>query len=159
MLRNYGQRTKHDYAMIGYNSRLDTLQAAILAVKLSYLERGNERRRAIAAKYCDLLQDAEIIVPSERPNTTHVYHLFVLQHSRRNELMAHLHEAGVQCGIHYPEPIHRIKTFESVRCVPEGAPVSTRLAKRILSLPMYPELTDTAVLRVSEAVIAFSNQP
>jgi dTDP-4-amino-4,6-dideoxygalactose transaminase len=70
--------------------------------------------------------------------------------------MEHLHAAGVQCGIHYPEPIHRIKTFESVRTVPEGAPVSTRLAKRILSLPMYPELTDNALQRVSESIISFS---
>jgi dTDP-4-amino-4,6-dideoxygalactose transaminase len=156
MLRNYGQRTKNEFTMLGYNSRLDTLQAAILSVKLRYLEQGNEQRRAAAATYNRLLQDADVILPTERPGLSHVYHLYVVQHPQRDELMAHLQQAGVQCGIHYPTPIHMIPTFESARTVPAGAPVSCHLAKQILSLPMYPELTDEAIANVSDAVRSFA---
>lgn len=156
LLRNYGQKSKHDYAMLGYNSRLDTLQAAILGVKLRHLESGNERRRAAATRYRELLSGSELTLPPDCLDVTHVYHLFVVQHPRRDELMSHLHQAGVQSGIHYPEPIHRIKLFETVRTVPEGAPVSTRLARRILSLPMYPEVTNADLQRVSDAVLSFS---
>lgn len=156
MLRFYGQKSKNNYTMLGYNSRLDTLQAAILQAKLRHLQSANERRRAAAARYRELLSDSELILPTERPGVTHVYHLFVVQHPQRDELMAHLQAAGVQCAIHYPNPIHLIKTFESVRTVPDGAPISTRLASRILSLPMYPELADDAIQRVCETINSYS---
>ena len=160
MLRNYGQKTKNNYETFGYNSRLDTLQAAILSVKLCYLAEGNERRRAAADRYRELLHtNSDIVLPHERPGVAHVYHLFVVQHPRRDKLAEHLQKAGVQCGIHYPEPIHRIKPFTSARTVPEGAPISTRLAKRILSLPMYPELTENALRRVSDTIDLFSEMP
>lgn len=149
MLRNYGQRTKNNYEIQGYNSRLDTLQAAILSVKLRYLAEGNEQRRVAAAKYRALLQhQSEIVLPSERPGVKHVYHLFIVQHPERDQLAAHLQQNGIQCGTHYPTPIHRIKPFSSARTVPDGAPVSSWLASRILSLPMYPELTGEAIERV-----------
>jgi dTDP-4-amino-4,6-dideoxygalactose transaminase len=152
MLRDYGQRAKNDYAMLGFNSRLDTLQAAVLAVKLQYLDQGNEQRRLVAAKYRDLLADADVIRPHERPGTTHVYHLYVVRHAQRDLLRNRLQQTGVQCGIHYPTPIHELESFRGARTVPEGAPVSTRLARQILSLPMYPELSDEAVGRVTNAV-------
>ena len=121
MLRNYGQRAKNDIAMLGYNSRLDTLQAAILAVKLRHLEQGNELRRAAAAKYRQLLSDTDVVLPIENAGITHVYHLFVIRHERRDELMKHLQQADVQCGVHYPTPIHQIQPFREARTVPEGA--------------------------------------
>jgi dTDP-4-amino-4,6-dideoxygalactose transaminase len=153
MLRNYGQRTKNHYECLGYNSRLDTLQAAILSVKLRYLAEGNEQRRAAAAKYRGMLQEpSEIVLPYERPGVTHVYHLFIVQHSERDQLAKHLQANGVQCGIHYPTPIHLIKSFSSARTVPDGAPVSSRLAGRILSLPMYPEITSESIERVCDLV-------
>ena len=121
MLRNYGQRTKNNFEMLGYNSRLDTLQASILAVKLRYLAEGNEQRRAAAERYREVLADqAEMVLPSERPGVEHVYHLYVVQHPQRDELAAHLQQSGVQCGIHYPTPIHQIASFESSRTLPEG---------------------------------------
>jgi dTDP-4-amino-4,6-dideoxygalactose transaminase len=156
MLRNYGQRAKNDIAMLGYNSRLDTLQASILAVKLRYLEQGNQLRRAAAAKFRRLLADADVVLPVENPGLNHVYHLFVIRHERRDELMKHLQQADVQCGVHYPTPIHQIQPFRGARTVPDGAPVSSRLAKQILSLPMYPELTDESIEHVAEAVTSFS---
>jgi dTDP-4-amino-4,6-dideoxygalactose transaminase len=157
MLRNYGQRSKNKYEMLGYNSRLDTLQAAILAVKLRYLDQGNEQRRAAAARYRELLAgESDIVLPAERPGISHVYHLFVIQHPDRDGLMAHLQDAGVQCGIHYPTPIHEISAFEGCRSVPEGAPVATRLSKRIVSLPMYPQLSDQQIKHVCDAVLSHS---
>jgi dTDP-4-amino-4,6-dideoxygalactose transaminase len=157
MLRNYGQRSKNKYEVLGYNSRLDTLQAAILAVKLRYLDQGNEQRRAVAARYRELLgAESDIVLPQERPGISHVYHLFVIQHPDRDGLMAHLQDAGVQCGIHYPTPIHQIAAFDTSRAVPEGAPVSSRLAKRIVSLPMYPQLTDDQINHVCDAVLSHS---
>jgi dTDP-4-amino-4,6-dideoxygalactose transaminase len=158
MLRNLGQRSKNQYEMLGLNSRLDTLQAAILRVKLRYLERDNQRRRRAATRYRELLSAADVTLPVESPDVTHVYHLFVVQHSRRDDLAMHLHNAGLQCGIHYPEPIHGINLFSSVRTVPEGAPISAQLAKRILSLPMFPDLTDEQIERVAHAVRAFNGQ-
>jgi dTDP-4-amino-4,6-dideoxygalactose transaminase len=156
MLRDYGQRSKNDYAMLGFNSRLDTLQAAVLAVKLPHLDQGNRQRRAIASKYCELLQDLNLVLPRERAGTTHVYHLYVVRHAQRDLLRAHLQQVGVQCGIHYPAPIHQLEPFRHARTVPEGAPVSSRLAKQILSLPMFPELGDEAIGCVCEAVQSFS---
>jgi dTDP-4-amino-4,6-dideoxygalactose transaminase len=158
MLRNYGQRSKNNYAMLGYNSRLDTIQAAILSIKLNYLDQANARRRDVAEQYGRLLQHAEIVVPAERPGVTHVYHLYVVRHPQRDELLNHLQRAGVQCGIHYPTPIHQIPSFKSVRTVPEGAPVSTRLARQILSLPMYPELSQDQIERVAQEVVAFTTK-
>lgn len=155
MLRNYGQRAKNDITMLGYNSRLDTLQAAILAVKLRYLNEANELRRAAAAKYGQLLAGADVVLPTENSGLTHVYHLYVVRHGQRDELMAQLQQSGVQCGIHYPTPIHQIQPFRRARTVPEGAPVSTRLAKQILSLPMFPELTDDQIERTASAVVSF----
>jgi dTDP-4-amino-4,6-dideoxygalactose transaminase len=152
MLRNYGQRAKNNYSMLGYNSRLDTLQAAILGVKLRYLEQANDERRRAAFQYAELLTDSNLVLPCERPGVTHVYHLYVVQHPQRDELLNHLHHAGVQCGIHYPDPIHRLHPFRSVRTLPDGAPVSSRLARQILSLPMYPGITEEAIHRVSEAI-------
>ena len=158
MLRNYGQRTKNNYAMLGYNSRLDTLQAAILAVKLRHLDAGNQKRQAAAAAYRQLLADSGCILPVAHPDTTHVYHLFVVQHPERDRLLEHLHAADVQCGVHYPEPIHDTIAFRSAHTVPEGAPVSRRLATRILSLPMYPELSREQIRRVASAVKAFASR-
>ncbi|HEX3601064.1 MAG TPA: DegT/DnrJ/EryC1/StrS family aminotransferase [Lacipirellulaceae bacterium] len=156
MLRNYGQRSKNKYEMLGFNSRLDTMQAAILSVKLRYLAEGNEQRRAAAERYRQALaRRTDFVLPTERAGVKHVYHLFVVQHPQRDELAAHLQDNGVQCGIHYPTPIHQIVSFESSRTLPEGAPVATQLAGRILSLPMFPELADEQIDRVAQVLAAF----
>jgi dTDP-4-amino-4,6-dideoxygalactose transaminase len=157
LLRNYGQRTKNKYEILGYNSRLDTLQAAILTVKLRYLDQENDLRRDAAAQYRELLQnEPEITLPRERAGVKHVYHLFVVEHPERESLQAHLQTSGVQCGIHYPTPIHEIAAFRSARTYPEGAPVSRRLSGRILSLPMFPQLTSEAIHTVCDAMISHS---
>jgi dTDP-4-amino-4,6-dideoxygalactose transaminase len=158
MLRNYGQQTKNNYAMLGYNSRLDTLQAAILKIKLDYLDEGNRQRRAAAAMYGQLLQHADITLPAQRPGASHVFHLYVVRHPQRDELLSHLQQSGVQAGIHYPTPIHQIPSFTSAVTVPEGAPVSSRFAKQILSLPMYPGISRNQIERVANEVLAFTER-
>lgn len=159
LLRNYGQRTKNKYEVLGYNSRLDTLQASILSVKLKYLDEENEQRRTAATWYREALQgNPEIVLPQEKPGATHVYHLFVVQHARRDALLAHLQAAGVHCGIHYPTPIHQITAFQGSKTIPVGAPVATEMASRILSLPMYPGIRADQIDRVAEAVASFSGQ-
>jgi dTDP-4-amino-4,6-dideoxygalactose transaminase len=157
-LRNYGQESKNVYTMLGFNCRLDTMQAAMLEVKLRHLDRWNVQRRAAAGKYNELLHETDLVLPSERPGTRHVYHLYVVRHARRDELAAHLQQAGVQCGIHYPDPLHLTGPFQSARTVPDGAPVSTRLSREIISLPMFPEIRDDQLQQVADAVMAFASE-
>lgn len=157
-LRNYGQESKNVYTTRGFNCRLDTLQAAVLEVKLRHLDQWNVRRRTAAGKYNELLQNFDLVLPSERPGTRHVYHLYVVRHPRRDELLAHLQKAGVQCGTHYPDPLHLTGPFRSVRTVPDGALVATRLSREILSLPMFPEIRDDQLQQVADAVATFTSE-
>ncbi len=152
LLRNYGQRTKNVHSMLAYNSRLDTIQAAVLLVKLSYLDEWNERRRAIATSYRERLANADVLLPQEKPGVRHVYHQFVVQHPERDRLLEHLKQQGVMAGIHYPVALNQAAPFVSARTVPEGVPICTALARRILSLPMYPEMTDEQIALVAESI-------
>ncbi len=159
LVRNYGQRPKNVYQTLGFNCRLDTLQAAALSVKLRHLAEWNDARRAAAATYNELLRDTELELPVERADARHVYHLYVVRHPRRDELAAHLQQQGVQCGIHYPDPLHFTGPFQRARTVPDGVPVATRLSREILSLPMFPEITDDQIQQVAEAVRSFATIP
>jgi dTDP-4-amino-4,6-dideoxygalactose transaminase len=152
--RNYGSRVKYVHESDGYNSRLDTLQAAVLRIKLRRLEGWNERRRELAALYRELLADADVLLPAEMRGVEHVWHLFVIRHPERDRLLADLHARGIGAGVHYPIPIHQQAPYAGVRTVPEGAPVSTLLAGQILSLPLYPEMTEAQVAEVADAVRA-----
>ncbi len=144
MIANHGQRVKYHHDVIGCNSRLDTLQAAILNVKLKYLDRYTEARQQAAARYDELLKDvAGIILPKRTENSTHVFHQYtirVLNH-RRDALKAYLAEQGIPSMIYYPVPLHLQKAY-----IQEGKgigtfPVAERLSKEVLSLPMHTELT------------------
>jgi len=156
LLRNYGQRPKNVHIQLGYNARLDTLQAAVLLVKLRHLDEWNERRRRAAEEYRRALADSELVLPVEKPNVRHVYHLYVVQHEQRDELLAYLERRKIYCGIHYPHPLTLAAPFRTARSVPEGVPVATRLAGRILSLPIYPELTPRQVAEVADAIHSFA---
>jgi dTDP-4-amino-4,6-dideoxygalactose transaminase len=153
MLHNGGQRERYDHQMVGINSRLDELQAAILRVKLAYLERWNERRRHIAALYTALLGDSEVDPPIELPNCRHVYHLYVVRTSQRDELQKHLTEQGVGTAVHYPTPIHRQGAYRFLDLGPGSYPVAERSAAQVLSLPIYPELTDTKARHVAACIL------
>lgn len=150
--RNYGSRVKYVHESDGYNSRLDTIQAAVLRVKLRRLEGWNARRRELAALYRELLADADVLLPAEMQGVEHVWHLFVLRHPERDRLLADLHARGIGAGVHYPIPIHQQAPYAGVRTVPDAAPVSTLLARQILSLPLYPEMTEAQVAEVADAV-------
>jgi len=149
-LRQYGWEKQYYSTMRGVNSRLDELQAAILRVKLRHLETWNARRRQIAARYTALLAGGPVIAPTEAPDVVHVYHLYVVRSSRRNALQEHLRQAGIGTGIHYPLPAHLQEAYRDLGCAPGSLPITEQLAGEVLSLPMYPELTDEEVERVAE---------
>ena len=142
-LREYGQTEKYNYETVGYNSRLDTIQAAVLSAKLDHLDQWNEDRRAAAARYDTLLESTPLTLPTCRDSVEHVYHLYVVRTrspDERDELQAHLEDNGVQTGIHYPVPVHEQESYRSCGTQP-SLPVTEQVAREIISLPMYPELT------------------
>ncbi len=151
-LRNGGQSDRYRHEIAGVNSRLDEMQAAILRVKLRHLTAGGERRRALAALYLTELAGCGVELPVEAPYARAVYHLFVVRHARRDALMAALAERGIGTLIHYPLPLHLQPCFASLGGRPGDFPVAERAAGTILSLPMYPELTDEQVMTVARAV-------
>lgn len=154
MLRNYGQSKRYYHDIVGINSRLDEIQAAILSAQLPYVNEWNERRRAIAARYTEGLKDV-VQTPVERPDAQHVYHLYVIQTDARNELQEYLLDEGVQTLIHYPIPAHLQKAYSYLGYKPGSLATTERVVGRILSLPMHPELTDEQVDRVIDRIQSF----
>ncbi|MBS1953538.1 MAG: DegT/DnrJ/EryC1/StrS family aminotransferase [Cyanobacteria bacterium SZAS-4] len=158
MLRNYGQSKRYHHDIIGINSRLDEMQAAILSAQIPFVHEWNERRREIAKRYTDGLKDV-VVTPAENMDSTHVYHLYVIQSPDRDDLQAYLLDRGIQCLIHYPIPAHTQKAYSYLGYKPGDLPVTERLAKRILSLPMFPELTNEQIDQVIKSIRDFSAQP
>lgn len=158
-LRNCGQKEKYIHELAPFNHRLDTLQAAILRVKLQHLDEWIAARRSHAALYTELLSEiGEVAVPVEPANTTHVYHLYVLWTRDRDALRSYLQEQGIATGIHYPIPIH-LQPFYAGNGFQRGQfPITEKLCEGIVSLPMFPEMTDEQVQYVAEKVIAFTEQ-
>jgi dTDP-4-amino-4,6-dideoxygalactose transaminase len=154
LLRQYGWKDKQLSLISGFNSRLDELQAAILRVKLRHLDETTARRRAIAKAYSEAFADLPLTLPRDIDGCLNVYHLFVLRTPKREELKAHLAKQNIHAGIHYPVPCHRHPALAE-RCADLRLPVTEQLAEQILSLPMYPELTDGQVERVIRAVRSF----
>jgi len=151
LLRNYGQRVKYQHILKGFNSRLDTLQAAVLRVKLRYLSQWNEARRHAAAAYGTALKGSALVLPQEAPYSNHVYHLYVVQTESRKALQAALDAANASYGIHYPIPVHLQEAFTDLGYEPGSFPVSESASARVLSLPMYPEITQAQIERVAAA--------
>jgi dTDP-4-amino-4,6-dideoxygalactose transaminase len=139
--RNHGLRNRDDCEFWSLNSRLDALHAAMLRVKLKYLDAWTEARRSNAAFYREHLADA-VQVPQDQPHEYAVYHTFIIQADQRDELQRHLMERGVETKVHYPIPIHLQEAAQSLGCRPGHFPVAERLSRRILSLPIYPELSE-----------------
>lgn len=145
MLRNYGQTKKYYHIMKGFNSRLDTIQAAVLRVKLSHLDEWNARRQQIAERYTKGLVDLGVITPQVLKNADSVYHIYLIQVADRDGLMAYLKEQGVTALIHYPVPIHQQEAYKELGYKTGDFPETETYAPRILSLPIFPELTDEEV--------------
>ena len=154
-LRNYGQSQKYDHVAAGLNSRLDSLQAAVLAVKLPHLDRWNEARVSRAARYRAALRGVgDLRLQEIAPGATSVYHLFVVETEHRDRLRRHLADAGIDTGVHYPVPIHLQPAYAAG--YRQGQfPHTEALARRSLSLPMFPELRDDQVDAVAAAIRRF----
>jgi dTDP-4-amino-4,6-dideoxygalactose transaminase len=162
MLRDYGQTRKYHHKFIGYNRRLDTLQAAVLRVKLPKLDSWNSARARHAETYNALLADAPVVTPITANGRTHVNHLYVIRLRERDKLQAYLQDRGIATGIHYPVPIHLQEAYAHLGYRRGDFPVTEQCADQMLSLPMYPELTQDQIRYVACAVREFlgmSRQP
>lgn len=159
VLRNYGQREKYTHLVKGFNRRLDTLQAAVLRVKLKYLDGWNQARRQHASRYNGLLANSPASLPVEASFAQSVYHLYVIRVQDRDTVASHLREQGVATGIHYPIPIHLQPAYADLGYRAGDFPVTERLSRRILSLPMYAELTPEQLQLVVEALVSYPPEP
>ena len=156
MFANHGALKKHEHEIEGINSRMDGLQAAILSVKLHYIDEWNERRYQNALLYNELLADVEgIVTPKIRPNASHIFHLYVIRTKKRDELQKHLKEQGIATAIHYPVALPFMRAYKYLGHKPEDFPVAYRYQDEILSLPMYPELSNSAIAFVAEQIREF----
>jgi dTDP-4-amino-4,6-dideoxygalactose transaminase len=154
-LRNLGMSVKYRHDTRGFNRRLDTIHAAVLGVKLRYLDEDNGKRRTAAQAYGELLAKTPIATPMTVAGTEHVFHLYVVEVDDREQLQAHLASAGVATGIHYPIPIHLQAAYTELGCGPGTFPVTERAAQRILSLPMFPTLSSAQLTQVVGAVDSY----
>jgi len=141
-LRNYGSTVKYHHPQVGFNSRLDSLQAVVLAAKLRHLAAWNETRRVAADYYLDRLANiAEVRLPKIRPGNCPVWHLFVIRVQNRDRVIEQLQQAGIQTGIHYPRPIHAHQAFAKLGYVWSDFPVAEAAAEQMISLPLHPHIT------------------
>lgn len=153
-LRDHGQIRKYHHSVIGWNGRMDGIQGAALKIKLKHLEAGNDLRRKRANEYDEILKDgAGVICPLEADYARHVYHLYVLRIKNRDETLAKLAADGIDCGIHYPVPVHLQKAYGFMGLGPGSFPVAERCAKEIISLPMFPDLSKAQVDFVGEKLL------
>lgn len=175
LLRHHGQRSRHsggaageageaplserheyESVLVGYNARLDELQAAVLRIKLRRLDRWNARRREIARRYDALLRGVgDLVLPPLPEGEEHVFHLYVIRTARRAELARHLADRGIATGIHYPIPIHLQPAWAELGYRSGSLPVTERLSREVLSLPMYAELSERQIERIAGAVSDF----
>jgi dTDP-4-amino-4,6-dideoxygalactose transaminase len=157
MIRDHGQAKKYCHDIEGYNGRLDSIQAGWLSVKLRHLAKWNESRRAHAHRYHELLAEAKdaVVIPAEASWTKGVYHLYVVRVQDREALQAALAEAGIGTGIHYPIPLHLQKAYENLNFKKGDFPVTERVAAEIVSLPMFPQMTNEQVNEISKRVREF----
>lgn len=154
LLRNWGSKVKYVHAVKGFNSRLDTVQAAVLRVKLRHLARGNDQRRAAAARYAELLKGTNVIAPKAAGYASPCWHLYPILTEKRAAVQAALDAANVAHGIHYPVPVHLQEAYRDLGYAAGAFPVAEHIAARSLSLPMYPELTGEDQARVAAALRA-----
>jgi dTDP-4-amino-4,6-dideoxygalactose transaminase len=153
LLGDHGSDRKYEHESIGFNSRMDALQAVVLRVKLRRLADWNERRRTAAARYEELLTDLdEVVLPRILPGNEHVWHLYVVQVPRRDHVLRYLQERGIEVGIHYPIPVHLQPAFRRFGYGPGDFPVAEKAANRMLSLPMHPHITVDQQRVVAEAL-------
>ena len=152
LIANHGSATKYTHEMEGVNSRLDALQAAILRIKLRHLDSWNTKRRSHAAFYMDAFRGSHVIPVKVHEDAEAVWHLFVIRTADRDTLQEKLRDAGIATGIHYPLPLHQQPAYQYLQ-IPFGSlPITEKIAREIVSLPMYPELTDEQLVYVAKTI-------
>ena len=152
LLRDHGSTSKYVHKIVGHNFRMEEIQAAVLAVKLPHLDDWNNQRRAHAATYNQLLRESGLVLPREMEYARHVYHVYAVQSDNRDELQKRLADAGIQSGVHYPIPIHLQPAYSSLGYKKGDLPVTEQLTKRVLSLPMYAELSEEQIANVVKTI-------
>jgi len=152
MLRDWGAERKYEHVLQGYNYRLEGIQGAILRVKLQHLEEWTEARRAHAARYNHLLEGTTVQTPVALPHNRHVYHVYAVRVAQRDALQQELSRQGIHTGIHYPIPVHLLKAHADLGYGPDDFPCSERVAKEVLSLPMYAELPIASIEQVASCL-------
>lgn len=156
MLKDHGRKEKYSHQIEGYNSRLDGLQAAVLGVKLDYLTDWTLKRREIARRYNELLTGVTgIVTPAEMQYAKHAYHLYCLRTNQRDELLAALKSQGIEAGIHYPIPLHLQEAYSYCEYKAGDFPITEAYAQQILSLPIFPELSEQGIERIVNQIKAF----
>ena len=150
VLRNHGSRERYHHSVIGYNSRLDEIQAAVLRVKLGYINEFNQRRNQNAQTYNRYLKNLPVTTPYEGDRRTHVYHQYTIRLNNRHKVQSALAAAGIASAVYYPIPLHRQDVFQDQ--YPDACPVAEGLAESVLSLPMYPELTDEQIRHICQII-------
>ncbi len=157
LLREYGQSKKYFHDVIGINSRMDTIQAAVLRVKLSHLDNWNTKRRGIASQYDKFFEKhlAFIKIPKHFKDRESIYHLYVIRVKERNKLLEHLTKNNIQALIHYPVPLHLQKAYGYLGYVKGNLPIVEKVSSEILSLPMYPQLTKEKQNYILEKIVEF----
>lgn len=154
-LSNHGGVRKYEHELIGTNSRLDSLQAVVLSAKLAYLDEWNTQRRVLAARYSRVLAAASgVVTPRTAAGNEHVFHQYVIRVAERDRVLAELNRAGIGAGVHYPVPVHLLPAFMRAGDGPGSCPVAEQLAGELLSLPIYPGLTESAQDRVVEVLLS-----
>jgi dTDP-4-amino-4,6-dideoxygalactose transaminase len=154
-LRNYGSHVRYSHESIGFNSRLDEIQAAFLRIKLIQLPLDNARRARIAQTYLSELKNTELILPTINADCEHVWHLFTVRHQKRAEIMQHLNSYGIESLIHYPTPPHLQKAYSFLNYSAGSFPISEKIHETIFSIPIDPTLTDDQVNYIIEKLISF----
>lgn len=152
ILRNHGSSLRYHHQVVGYNSRLDEIQAAVLRVKLKYIGEFNKARQRNAASYCSAITTKNVILPSAAAGSQHVYHQFTIRAQNRDALAARLAEKGVASAVYYPVPLHRQEVFLRLYNLSLKLPQSEACAGDVLSLPMFPELTDEEIRLVAQVI-------
>jgi dTDP-4-amino-4,6-dideoxygalactose transaminase len=156
MLRDWGAREKYHHEWLGFNYRMESIQGAILRVKLRHLMAWNEARRKAAALYGELLRDAAVAVPRSMPYGEHVFHIYAVRAGKRDALRAFLQTREIQTGIHYPIPVHLQKAYADPRYPAGSFPCAEAASREVLSLPLYPEITPEQIQTVAQALHDFS---
>lgn len=157
LLRQYGWKNRYVSQIKGTNSRLDELHAAMLRVKLKYLDAWNQRRRDLANLYLNILSNTDLILPMQPKNCEHVFHQFVIRHPQRDALKEFLKQKQIHTLIHYPVPVHLQPAYKNLGYEKGSLPNTEKAANEVLSLPMYPELTEEQVKFVCKCIIEFVN--